>query len=86
MNTVRFFKARSKRILKAFRGGSVGVETWLRQRVRSMAHVHLQKVQHVVAVDAGFVNWKGLINATEEERVEAVNRITGREVDYDEAE
>lgn len=66
MDTIRWFKARAKALLK-----SLDRDDDARERVsavlRDDGNVTLQKVQHVVAVEAGFPSWKDLLDAKDVE-------------------
>ena len=75
MSTVRWFKVRAKGLLKSYRDGDDVAVKLVRKFTRNMTHVHLQKVQHVVAKEAGFDDWKGLVDATEEERQASIDLI-----------
>jgi hypothetical protein len=75
MDTVRWFKQRAKALLKAHRAGDEKVAERIRRHVRNMNRLHLQKIQHAVACEAGFRNWKALIDATDEERQAAIDRL-----------
>lgn len=71
MDTIRWFKTRAKALLK-----SLDHDTAARQRVATVLRdgekISLQKAQHVVAVEAGFANWKALLDASDVERRLAV--------------
>lgn len=75
MSTVRWFKQQAKQLLKAHRGGDESAVKRIRNHTRNMTHVHLQKVQHVVAKEAGFANWKDLIDASDERRQSAIEVV-----------
>lgn len=77
MDTVRWFKTRAKNLLKAHRAGDEKATKRIKEKVRNMNHVHLQKVQHVVAVEAGFANWKALVDATDEQRQARIEAFGG---------
>lgn len=72
MDTVRWFKERSKKLLKSHRTGDEETKKRIRKVVKNMNRVHLQKIQHVVVVECGFPNWKAVLDATEEERMNAI--------------
>lgn len=67
MDTIKWFKAHAKTLLK-----SIDSDPDAQRRVaavlRDEASPSLQKLQHVVAVEAGFLNWKALIDASDAER------------------
>lgn len=71
MDTIRWFKARAKAFLKATSSDPKAqgrfAAVW-----REAEPPSLQRAQHVVAVEAGFPNWKGLLDAAELERSVAV--------------
>jgi hypothetical protein len=75
MNTVRWFKRQAKQLLKAHRAGDESVNKRIRDRTKNMTHIHLQKVQHVVAKEAGFADWKDLIDASDERRLSAIEVV-----------
>jgi len=75
MDTVRWFKAQAKKLLKAHRAGDNEATKRIRRKVRNMNHVHLQKVQHVVAVEAGFANWKALVDADDKQRQACIETL-----------
>ena len=72
MDTIRWFKVRAKKLLKAHRDDDKDAKKRIRSVVKNMNRVHLQKVQHVTAVECGFATWKTMLDATEEERLNAV--------------
>jgi hypothetical protein len=72
MDTVRWFRKIAKELLKEFRAGDASAASRIRRRTRSMKRVHIQKVQHVVAKEAGFTHWEDLLNATDERRQKAI--------------
>lgn len=67
MDTIRWFKRQAKSLLNSFE-----LDVHTRQRADAVLKVGerigLQKAQHVIAVEAGFRNWKHLIDAPEAER------------------
>jgi hypothetical protein len=71
-DTVRWFKERSKKLLKAIRADDEKARERVRKHVRNMKRLHLQKVQYAVARECGFDNWKAMLDATDEQRLNAI--------------
>jgi len=68
MDTVRFFKDHAKAQLQAARGGDLEATVRL-SAIRGAAEPPtLQRVQHQVAVEAGYRSWQGLLEANEADR------------------
>jgi AICAR transformylase/IMP cyclohydrolase PurH len=71
-DTVRWFKVRSKKLLKAIRAGDEAARERVRKHVRNMNRLHLQKIQFVVVRECGFESWKAMLDASEEQRLNAI--------------
>lgn len=71
---VRWFKSRAKKLLRAYRAGDQEVINLIRKYTHNLRRIHLQKVQHVVAKDAGFSNWDALLQATDEQLGSIIER------------
>jgi hypothetical protein len=71
-DTVKWFKVRSKKLLKAIRADDDAARKRVRKHVKNMNRLHLQKVQHAVACECGFKSWTDMLGATEEQRLNAI--------------
>jgi hypothetical protein len=71
-DTVRWFKTRSKKLLKLVREDDENARGRVRKHVRNMKRLHLQKIQFAVVRECGFESWKAMLDATEEERLNAI--------------
>jgi len=64
MDMVRKFKYDAKRLLRDLKSGDQKAITRIRAVLRDTDRaVTLQRVQHVIAVEQGYRNWKGLLDA-----------------------
>jgi hypothetical protein len=71
-DTVKWFKVRSKKLLKAIRADDDAARKRVRKHVKNMNRLHLQKVQHAVACECGFKSWTDMLGATEGQRLNAI--------------
>jgi len=63
VHSVKWFKNRAKELLRAYNDNDADAYV----RIRTIVHcwddeVNLQRVQHVIAVEAGFECWKSLLS------------------------
>lgn len=71
-DTVKWFKVRSKKLLRALREDDDAAKARVRKHVKNMNRLHLQKVQHAVACECGFKSWTDMLGATEDQRLNAI--------------
>lgn len=76
MDTIKWFKKHSKHLHRSFKADDPEARKRVESVLSSTDRVSLQRVQHVIAVEAGFGNWKELLDASETERVQAVSLIS----------
>jgi hypothetical protein len=80
-DTVRWFKERSKKLLKAVRAGDEAARDRVRKHVRNMKRLHLQKIQFAVVRECGFESWKAMLEASDEQRLNAIELARVRDGD-----
>ncbi len=76
MPPIKWFKLQAKRLHQAYKADNPDAQKRVESVLRDLdGNVGLVRAQHVVAVEAGFKNWKALIHASEEEQERAVKSL-----------
>lgn len=71
---IEYFRKEAKKLFKQVKAGDKQATERVSQVLKESGEISLMRIQHVVAVENGFLKWENLINSSEGELLRAIIR------------
>ncbi len=75
---IEYFKKEAKKLFRQVEAGEAEALDRVKRVLKDSENISLMRVQHVIAVESGFLKWEDLIRASELEIRRAVTRSKNR--------